>query len=191
MRVTTTFMVGLAGACGASATTMVQSSAPTVAAYESVRSGRAQSASGGDVQFCAGHGVVIAERARGRPSDDVLTQYRDGAVASNVKDALERDRTLDGSSSISPGIGDGCIRSPLTGLLIHFDSSAGRTDENEIGGIAHFARRRRFLDDLRTNPAHVTQSDGKARLHGHGIAFPGLALSASSTRIDTYVCFRS
>jgi hypothetical protein len=45
-------------------------------------------------------------------------------------------------------------------LLVDIDAGAARSDENEIGGVTHFARRRRFQNDLRTNASHVTEGDG-------------------------------
>ena len=48
-------------------------------------------------------------------------------------------------------------------LLVDVDASARRADENEIGGVAHIARRRRLGNNLRTDAANVAERDRESR----------------------------
>lgn len=107
MRATSILLLLVAPAC--STASSVRSSPPTVAAYESVRTGDRHDAAGGDVRFCAGHDVVVAERTRYRPSDDILTQYRDNAVAERVRGSLRADPALAGAN-IEAKVERGAVR---------------------------------------------------------------------------------
>ena len=94
---------------------------------------------------------------------------------------------------------------PDARLFVDVDAGSRRADENKIGGVAHFARRRRLQDDLRPDAANVTERDREPRttltfaraLHeqargrSYGLAGVALATAASLNRTDTYVCLRS
>jgi hypothetical protein len=112
MRVTSIVLFALGAAC--SSTAGVRSSPSTVAAYQAVRSGERYDAAARDVRFCAGPGVVVAERTRARPTDDWLTQFRDEAVAENVRGTLRADPALAGSA-ITANVRRGAV---------HLDGSA-------------------------------------------------------------------
>jgi hypothetical protein len=76
----------------------VRWSPATVAAYRDVRDGARSDVAAGDMRFCAGRDAVIAERTRWRPTDDVLTRYRDYDVADRVRAALRYERALAGAA---------------------------------------------------------------------------------------------
>ena len=60
--------------------------------------------------------------------------------------SLERERngSLDGAPRESTGVAAVPSGGPRARRLVDVDAGAARPDENEIGGVAHFARRRRF-----------------------------------------------
>ena len=76
----------------------VRWSPATVAAYRDVRDGARSDVAAGDMRFCAGRDAVIAERTRWRPTDDVLTRYRDYDVADRVRAALRHEPALAGAA---------------------------------------------------------------------------------------------
>jgi hypothetical protein len=120
MRVTSSLVLVLAAGCATIPS--VQSSPATVAAYQSVRSGEQRDAKSGDVRFCTGPGVVVAERTKYRPSDDWTTQYRDRATVDEVRQTLRYDPALKGST-ITANIDRGAVRldgqAPSTEVVSH------------------------------------------------------------------------
>jgi osmotically-inducible protein OsmY len=63
------------------------------------------------MRFCAGPDAVVAERTKWRPTDDVLTRYRDVFVAEQVRVVLRHEPALAGAA-----------------IDVHVDQGAARLD---------------------------------------------------------------
>jgi osmotically-inducible protein OsmY len=92
------FTVALALVAGCATIPTVHTSPATVAAYRAVRDGARADVAAGDMRFCAGPDAVVAERTKWRPTDDVLTRYRDYDVAERVRAALRYEPALAGAA---------------------------------------------------------------------------------------------
>jgi hypothetical protein len=94
----------------------------------------------------------------------VSTCKQRGLVERRRDDAIQLTRKCERYSALYSAAGEssrvGSIATgPRAGSFVDVDSRATRADKNKIGGVAHYARRRRLFDDLRTDAANVAERD--------------------------------